>query len=625
MQPFVYPWAKKGFFRTLLSTAGFLCVFLCAGAHAQTDYIWNGSVSSDWTVDTNWDGGSAPVSSSLSNVSIDNKGGYDPIYAPAYYDTLGTLIVGNHGTGSLLITTIDTEAYFYTENVYIGYENGSNGNITLAGPTDGYNWQLGNLNIGYEGNGSLTISERAQVSVNGLDYYSQGFVTFGAAGGSGTFNMNSGGSINTAGFIQAGAPSEINFNGGRVTTWEDSADFFQGFDFIHLDGSGLAGWESALWFNSDHNLVFINSVLFGDGGLVLSGSGARWGTNLTLTAENTYTGATSIQSGILTLTETGSIDFSTRIDIARGSMGEEWGRDAIFDVSAKENFTVQSHQTVNNNGVFQGQNVQIEGKLRGGGIDRMREVGDEVYEIAKGAGILRGGTFNVVGGGVITPSIDIPAGYPEVEEIFGPLIGDPSKLDDGVWVVMEGVGRITLEDATLKLDGGTMLFALNNPLADLISLFLWDSIPIPPHGQIYSEQGGTVVLDNGTILLDFMTKDVFAANTGLNVDALEAFLWDNFEIDMSDSYFTYAEGVTYTFNLMEGVDIDGFLGSEGDYKDIIDWSNLDSGWKVKEGSDHLVDGVLTFQLEQIPEPGTWAFMLGGLGVLGYLQRARRKS
>jgi len=61
----------------------------------------------------------------------------------------------------------------------------------------------------------------------------------------------------------------------------------------------------------------------------------------------------------------------------------------------------------------------------------------------------------------------------------------------------------------------------------------------------------------------------------------------------------------------------------GDHLSLIDWSNLDAGWIISNES--FIDGVLKFEMDVIPEPGTWALMLGGLGVLGYLRTRRRSN
>jgi hypothetical protein len=44
-----------------------------------------------------------------------------------------------------------------------------------------------------------------------------------------------------------------------------------------------------------------------------------------------------------------------------------------------------------------------------------------------------------------------------------------------------------------------------------------------------------------------------------------------------------------------------------------------------EGSRTLLVGIDNFSLAPVPEPGTWALMLGGLGLVGWLGRRRRAA
>jgi len=71
--------------------------------------------------------------------------------------------------------------------------------------------------------------------------------------------------------------------------------------------------------------------------------------------------------------------------------------------------------------------------------------------------------------------------------------------------------------------------------------------------------------------------------------------------------------------LLNGVDIWQYKTAWA-FDDVLIDGLLVSGSVTYSGS------ALTLAITQavIPEPGTWVLMLGGLGVLGYLQRARRK-
>jgi fibronectin-binding autotransporter adhesin len=83
-------------------------------------------------------------------------------------------------------------------------------------------------------------------------------------------------------------------------------------------GTGDVTDNASLIFNRYDNVVCPNSIS-GSGSLAQAGEGV-----LTLTAANTYSGATFITAGTLALTNSGSITSSTNINLANG---------ALFDVS----------------------------------------------------------------------------------------------------------------------------------------------------------------------------------------------------------------------------------------------------------------------------------------------------
>ena len=90
--------------------------------------------------------------------------------------------------------------------------------------------------------------------------------------------------------------------------------------------------------------------------------------------------------------------------------------------------------------------------------------------------------------------------------------------------------------------------------------------------------------------------------------------------------------VLYLFAVEEG----GTFSIEGSGQVLFNGMDVTSEYfsfsqfEWQGGLFEFVDhhGMVTLNVLEtpvIPEPGTWALMLGGLGVLGYLQRARRKA
>lgn len=99
--------------------------------------------------------------------------------------------------------------------------------------------------------------------------------------------------------------------------------------------------NAALIFNRYDNVVCSNTIS-GSGSLTQAGDGV-----LTLSAANTYSGATLVTAGSLTLTNAGSISSSTNINLANG---------ALFDVSGRSggSMTLANGKMISGDGFVNG-------------------------------------------------------------------------------------------------------------------------------------------------------------------------------------------------------------------------------------------------------------------------------
>src|SRR4030095_12284626 len=113
-------------------------------------------------------------------------------------------------------------------------------------------------------------------------------------GNVGIVNLN-GGTTSLIGMSKGAGTGTVNANGGKIRALAGSANFFNGFTEPGGDNSVnlLAG---GLNFDTNGFAVTVNNPLSGVGGLTKSGNGT-----LTISGANNYTGATLVSAGVLSL------------------------------------------------------------------------------------------------------------------------------------------------------------------------------------------------------------------------------------------------------------------------------------------------------------------------------------
>ncbi|MCK1381517.1 autotransporter-associated beta strand repeat-containing protein, partial [Bradyrhizobium sp. 24] len=129
------------------------------------------------------------------------------------------------------------------------------------------------------------------------------------AGGAGTLNINSGGTLetNTLARVAVGT-GQVNFDNAILRARINTAFFIGGFSAgtLNIATGGLTVDTQAF-------TVSASSGFSGVGGLTKTGTGT-----FNLRAANTYTGATVIQAGTLALASSGSVAASSRV-VANGT------------------------------------------------------------------------------------------------------------------------------------------------------------------------------------------------------------------------------------------------------------------------------------------------------------------
>ena len=197
----------------------------------------------------------------------------------------------------------------------------SSGNLNLNTNSD-IRFSTGTGGGGSVGVSSFTLSGGAVTSYsgNGTGTATSGVVDLNNNGGAtsnNTFNLN-GGTLTIAQVITTSnnGTATLNLNGGLLKAANASTNF------IDLGGASqsakvLAG--GALIDTNGYNVTITEKLLTGavsDGGLTKSGLGT-----LTLSAANTYNGATSVNAGSLLLSSTGSLGTSGVTVASTASLG----------------------------------------------------------------------------------------------------------------------------------------------------------------------------------------------------------------------------------------------------------------------------------------------------------------
>jgi autotransporter-associated beta strand protein len=223
-----------------------------------------------------------------------------------YLNVNNEIFVVGEGAGSLgeIVVNGPTAELRSEGELWIGQGAGGNGNMTVsAGTVSVGNW----FAVGREGaTGVLTINGTALVQKTDNDG-SLELTNGGSTTASGTVNLD-GGTLrvnNITGSGGAGSVANLFLNGGTLKPTTANTDFIGG-NVVPLIKSGGA------IIDTDGFDITINKALNPDGastgGLTKIGLG-----KLTLTATNTYTGATTVTGGTLALESGGSIETTSGI------------------------------------------------------------------------------------------------------------------------------------------------------------------------------------------------------------------------------------------------------------------------------------------------------------------------
>jgi outer membrane autotransporter protein len=264
-----------------------LAALLPRSAAAQT---WIGATSNDWTVGSNWNGGTVPAGGAV-NINSTNPAVLG-VNGPASGSTANFIMGVSGGTVSLTIQNGSTLTSNSPSDSYsIGtYANGT-AIVTVTGAGSLWNTVVGQIILG-NGTSILNIKDGGTVDTQAL--------RLGPTVGAGTLNMSGGGTLITS-RLTIGTRSGANFDNAILRASGANAAWISGTGIFNIAAGGVT--VDSAGFDVGSTMGFQ-----GVGGLTKIGAGT-----LTLSVNNSYAGATAIQAGTLALTGTGAINSSSRV------------------------------------------------------------------------------------------------------------------------------------------------------------------------------------------------------------------------------------------------------------------------------------------------------------------------
>lgn len=339
--------------------------------------------------------------------------------------------------------------------------------------------------------------------------------------------------------------------------------------------------NSALVYNVGSGSRTYGNAISGSGSLTQQSIGG----SLTLTGTNTYTGATTIAAGTLqigaggiagslstssAITNNGALVFNRSDAIAQG---------ADFSTAA----------------------ITGAGSLTQAGTGKLSLNATNTYS---GATIISSGTLAIDSAGSINNTSGISIGAGEFKYNSATPLSRTVSFS-GTGGSLSGTGTIT---SALNVTAGNTLAPGNSPGALTVASGAF------ANGSIFSldlttNGTGTAGVDWDQLIVTGLLDLTGVSAGGINVSLVNSngFGWDGATSHTWSSFITYGSVSGFNSNLFT-INSSAFTGGTGT-------------WSVVQGTDALNLQYVVV----VPEPSTWALILGGLGMLGFARRLRRRS
>lgn len=242
------------------------------------------------------------ASGSTGDVTVNGTG--------SHWSYVSDVLIGSRGNGSLLIQNgASVQSLGFNSRGYIAYDPNSTGSVTVSDPNSVWA-NSGDLYVGTQGEGQLSVTEGAAVSNNngsigwapgsigeasvsgiGSTWTNSGQLVVGWQGGGQLFVTAGAAVSNTTGYIglDPGVTGEVSVS-GPGSTWTNSGTLFVGGT-----GNGVLGVSAGGSVSSF--LMFIGSSTGSEGTATIEGTGTTWSIGSNAFIGNSGNGTLTISEG----------------------------------------------------------------------------------------------------------------------------------------------------------------------------------------------------------------------------------------------------------------------------------------------------------------------------------------